>query len=194
VDALGELRTSLATLVRALFPSLGGPRGPIRARVTAVHEGGGASSELEPRYSVDVQPLAPDGSPDPDLPELPDVPLGVLWAGPGRGLFALPTVGAIVRVGFEYGDLGRPYIESCTAEGYDVPGHPQGRLVLMGGGARIAIEADGTIRVGGGGTVHVDGGRVVLAGGGAGVVTTAYVCPYTSSPHGGGSSSVEAAP
>lgn len=185
MDAARELKAAIATLVRALVPEATGPRGPIVARVTAIRTAGGQMDALEPRYSVDVQPQLAAGGDDPAMPEIPDVPMPVLWAGPGRGVYCQPAVGALVRIGFEYGDWHRPYIESVTGYGFEAPATTQGAFVIRSGAARIEIGVDGSI--------DVTGSKVRLCGGGGGLITTESTCIVAGVPHQGGSSKVEAA-
>jgi hypothetical protein len=196
-----RLIQDLRRLLAVVLPSERAVRGPIRARVTAVREPGGRMSELEPRYSVNVQPLDRDGNDHPDWPELPDVALPVLWAGSDRGLYCVPEVGSIVRLGFEYCDVNRPYIDSITGEGWDAPAHEQGRLLLRSGDTHLEISAGKTIAirtkkasvvVKPDGAVEVDGTKVRLCGPGGGVVTSESPCMVTGIPHESGSTRVEA--
>lgn len=173
-----ELRRLIAVALRGLLPELAA-QPVVRARVVKVHGAAGPASELEPRYSVDVEVLRRDGEVAADWPVVPDVPVPVLWAGPGRGVYCLPATGAVVRLGFEYGDRNRPYIESVTAEGFDVPGHAQGELLIAAGASRVRIKGDGKIEIVGG-----EG----LAGG---VVRTCDTCSFSGSGHPMGSLNVE---
>lgn len=163
MDGAGELRSAIERILRSMFPALMAPRGPVLARVTSVHTGGGAMSALEPRYSADVQILDAGGNVDATWPEIPDVELPVLWAGPGRGVYCVPTAGAVVRVGFEYGDYSRPYIETITGRGYAAPVHEQGKFIVAGNGAVIEISADGDVTIRGAGSVDVVGASVSVA-------------------------------
>jgi len=158
MDDSRDLSTSLARLVRAVVPEVERMPGCVLARVKKVHAAGGRMTGLEPRYSVDVQVLAPDGSDDGDWPILPDVEISVLWAGPNRGVYCTLAEGAIVRVGFEYGDVNRPYIESITGRGYDAPDHPVGAWVVQSGDTRVEISAGGEVRIVGMSGVTIDAG------------------------------------
>lgn len=163
MDAVGELKQALERLLRGMFPGVMGYRGPIRARVVAVHEGRGRMSLLEPRYSVDVQPLTPDLDDDLDQPVIPDVELPIPWAGPGRGVWCLPAVGAIVRVAFYGGDPNAPYVEAPLGYGYDAEGEPQGRFAVRAGDTHIVIEPNGEVEIRGG-QVRVQGAHVLVEG------------------------------
>ena len=78
---------------------------PVLARVVrSGSTSAGQADALQPRYTVDVQVLAADGSDAAEWPVLHEVPLDVIWAGPGVGVWALPAKAAIVRVGWYYGD------------------------------------------------------------------------------------------
>lgn len=130
----------------------------VRGRVLAVRESG-RMGPGQPGYTCDVRVLAPDGSDDPDLPVLQRVEIAPLWAGPGQGVFALPPVGALVRVGFYYGDPGRPYIDAVLGEGWEAPAGLAGKLVVVAPGLRLELDsASGDVRV------EASRGRIVLAG------------------------------
>lgn len=136
---MGSMQDRLAIL-RAIFleifPEFRGYHFPVRARVVRVHEDAGRIGDHGRRYSVDVQPLRPDGSEDDQAPVIPDVELPVIWAGPGRGIYALPEVGSIVRIGFYYNDPSAPFVDAVLGYGFDCPAHPAGSLIIQ--------QADGT--------------------------------------------------
>lgn len=145
----GELKKLLEKIIRAMFPEISnGYQFPIRAKVVKVHEGGGTVSDYDKRYSVDVQPLTKDGTADPTKPVIPDVAIPVIWAGPNRGLFCLPKVGAIVRVGFYYWDAALPYVDAVLGDGYNVPAHPVDGLILQqSNGVKVVIEPSGKVLI-----------------------------------------------
>jgi hypothetical protein len=142
--------TEVGELFKALLehtvPGIKGFAWPIRARVVKVNEAGGKVDAMHRRYSVDVQPLARDGSVDEQAPVIPDVELSPLWAGELTGMFALPPVGALVRVGFYYWDPGLPFVDAVLADGYEVPAHPQGKLFIQRGAVRVEV-ADGLVTI-----------------------------------------------
>ena len=80
---------------------------------------------------MDVQLLKPDGSDEEQAPVIPDVEIPTWWAGPDRGIFCLPVVGAIVRVAWDYGD------PACPLHRFDAwlwlrrPAHLLGALVIQ---------------------------------------------------------------
>jgi hypothetical protein len=210
MDSAAELKTALLRLLRDAFPALMAPRGVVRARVVKAYTAGGGMSELEPRYSVDVQPLTRDGADDPAWPVIPDVPLPVLWGGKARGVFCVPAARTIVRLGWEYGDQNRPYVESVCGDGAEAPAHPDGGFLVRSGSTRVEVMPDGSaeictakasISVGAGGSVTVsadgqvavNGSQVVLCGGGGGVVRGPLKCPVTGLDHAGQSGKVVAA-
>ncbi|NLN18118.1 MAG: hypothetical protein GX162_02415 [Firmicutes bacterium] len=169
-----ELNT-IRRLMKEAFPELLGFHVPIRARVVDVHEAGGPIEEGRRRYSVDVQPLLPNGSVDENAPVIPDVEIPSIWAGPNRGVFALPVPGAIVRVAWDYGDPAHPYVQAVLGYGFDAPAHPLGSFIIQHSpGCYITIEPDGVIkivtpklvRVESAERVEVDAPEVILAGGG----------------------------
>lgn len=149
MENTGELKELLSKIVRAIFPELNnGYQYPIRAKVVKVHEGGGKISDFDKRYSVDVQPLARDGTEDKTKPVIPDVAIPVLWAGPDRGLFCLPKVGAIVRVGFYYWDAALPYVDAVLGDGYNVPEHPVNGLILQqSNGVKVVMKPSGDVEI-----------------------------------------------
>ncbi len=117
-----------------LFPELRGTHLPLKGRVTAVHGEAGkvnVSSNGSRRYSVDIKPLHPDGAEDKSRPTLKDVPLDVPWSGDKRGVFALPKVASIVRVGFYGGSSAHPYIDGILPDGSVVPAVEQGQYLIQ---------------------------------------------------------------
>lgn len=150
MDGAGELRTALERLLRSIFPRVFLARTTLRARVVNVREAGGRMDALDPRYSVDVEILDRDGQPDPAWPVIPDVELPMLWAGRGRGVYCVPDVGTIVRVGFYEGDQNQPYVEALTGSGHSCPEHPVGRFMIVSGDTRIEITPVGDIEIRGG--------------------------------------------
>lgn len=182
------LREAIRRLVEALWPELGHRTHlPHKARVVKVHSlAGVAGPPGETRYSVDVEPLTPDGQPDPTRPELiKDVPLDVPWMGPGRGVYALPAPGTIVRIAYYNGNPAYPYVDGVVGEGQRVvevrPGewlvqkdedtwiriHPDGAIEAQAApGVCLLLHPDGVVELEGTSVVKVNAPRVELAGGG----------------------------
>lgn len=183
------LRGAIRRLVEALWPELGHRTHlPHKARVVKVNSlGGVAGPPGETRYSVDVEPLTPDGKPDPSRPELiKDVPLDVPWMGRGgRGVYALPEPGTLVRVAYYDGNPAYPYVDGILSEGRAVaqvaPGEylvrqdgdtwvrlkPDGEIEAHAApGVLLRLKPDGTVELIGTTLVRVDAPRVELAGGG----------------------------
>lgn len=144
-----ELIEVLRTIILEIFPEFkGGYHFPIRAKVVKVYESGGRIGEFNKHYSVDVQPLYPDGSVNADAPIIPDVEIPVLWAGPSRGIYCLPTIGSIVRVGFYHYDPSQPYVDAVLGDGFNCPDHPAGSLIVQhSDGRRFEITEDGTVNI-----------------------------------------------
>lgn len=137
---------ALRALVREAIPELHGIVYAVKGRVIKVYEAAGPMGSGRAAYAVDVQVLDADGLPRQDLPPLANVELPVIWAGPGRGIYCLPPVGAIVRVGFYYGDPSRPYVAAVLGDGYEAPAHPVGELVIQqADGVQIRMEPSGRI-------------------------------------------------
>lgn len=188
-----ELLSTFRNIIRRLFPELGDRTHlPHKAQVIAVHGEAGevrADGLGSRRYSVDVEPLTPDGEPDPDRPTLLDVPLEVQWSGPGRGIFGLPAVGSVVRVAYYGGSAAHPYIDGIVPDGWSVPEVKTGELLLQHSkGTFLRLTPEGNVEIEGkqlkvtltgqadvqaqsvtlkaSGNVSVDGASVTLAGGG----------------------------
>lgn len=133
-------------MILTLFPELGGTHLPLKGKVTAVHGDAGkvGVSSGERRYSVDIKPLHPDGSDDKARPSLKDVPLDVPWSGDKRGVFALPKVGALVRVGFYGGSSAHPYIDGILPDGSAVPAVEQEQyLIQLNDQMTMLLEREG---------------------------------------------------
>lgn len=144
-------REAIRRTVLDLFPEL--ERGlhlPIRAKVVAVLPvAAGGSSREHYGYSAAVQPLRPDGSEDTGRPIIPDVPLPKIWGGPGgRGIYALPAVGSIVRLAFDYGDPTLPHIAAVLPEGEDNADAMLNELVIRWSStSEIRMKPDGTVAI-----------------------------------------------
>lgn len=163
-----EMLKRFRRMILQLFPELAGTHLPIKGKVTAVYGDAGkvGIKNGARRYSVDVQPLHPDGETDKSRPKLKDVPLDVPWSGDKRGVFGLPKVGAIVRVGFYSGSSAHPYIDGILPDGSSVPAVEEGQYLIQlndqmsflldkGGvtikvkdaGANVKVEAAGDVDV-----------------------------------------------
>lgn len=192
MEHTGQLKILLKKIVRSMFPELSGYQYPIRCRVVKLHETGGVVTDFDKRYAVDVQPLDKNGADDLCKPVIPDVAIPVIWAGNNRGLYCLPQIGAIVRVGFYYWDAAMPYVDAVLADGYKTPTHVANSFLLQqADGVKIEIKNNGDINISSGdskliltkagavnisaktidvngGTINVDnGGNISIAGGGA---------------------------
>ncbi|MCM0757341.1 phage baseplate assembly protein V [Sporomusa sphaeroides DSM 2875] len=138
-----ELINLFKTIIKQAFPDLNGYHFPIRAKVVKVREAGGRVGAYKKLYSVDVQPLKPDGSIDTDSPVIPDVEISPIWAGPQRGIFCLPVVGAIVRVAFYYNDPSYPFVDAVLADGFEIPDHVLDSLIIQhSSGIRLEFTKD----------------------------------------------------
>lgn len=127
-------------LIRQIRGKGGLPAHALRARVVTARVVAGLATSVAPKASVDVQPLLPGGEPDPSWPLLAEVPVDIGQGGVGRMQLALPQPGAVVRVGFYYGDPADPYIEATLAEGNVLPSMGAGDLwVQLGAGVRLRV-------------------------------------------------------
>ena len=101
----GELKGALRRLIERSGAQLGA--GPIKARVIR------QTCDAE-AYTVDVQPLLPDGSDDPDHRPIPEVEVDRLLGG-AAGLYVKLPKGSVVRVGFYDNDPAQPYVDGVLA-------------------------------------------------------------------------------
>ncbi|GEM44837.1 phage baseplate assembly protein V [Deinococcus cellulosilyticus] len=130
-------------LISQLYPELPArTHVPLRGKVTAVH---GDAGDVQPtsgprRYSVDVQPILPDGSNDPERDVLLDVSLPVQWAGHNRGIFCLPDIGAVCLVGFVDGNAAFPYVHSFLPDGFYLPSVSPGDCIILWSGGEIKLK------------------------------------------------------
>lgn len=129
----------------------------------------------------------------------PDAPL----AGPGFGMYFLPTVGDVVHLE-QTADGDWIWTGCCwtsqnskpaagtsavrvirTPAGHQVKLDDEGDVEISAeNGSRVTLKADGTI--------EVYGDHVNLNGSTAKVVTTAHICAFTGGPHIQGSATVKA--
>ncbi len=214
-----EVKETLKALMRESMPELNGFQWPLRAKVVKLHEAGGTVGEFSKKYSIDVQPLKPDGSVDEEKPVIPDVPIDITWAGAGRALMGLPPIGATVRVEFYYWDASQPYVSGILADGYNIPDHPLGSFIvqqkdgvfikinpggdveittdknikLQAGKAQMTFDKSGAIEVGPGMMSISAAGNIALSGGGPAVarVGDSVECPCGTGRITGGSSKVD---
>jgi phage baseplate assembly protein gpV len=148
MDNSRELKVMFRKLFLAIFPEFNGYHYPIRAKVLKVHETAGTINDANHYYSVDVQPLKPDGSVDAETPVIPDVEIPVIWAGANRGIFCLPVVGAIVRVAYYYNDPAHPFVDAVLGNGFACPAHEVGSLIIQhSDGKRFEITTSGVTKI-----------------------------------------------
>jgi len=104
----------------------------------------GICDNFRPRYAVDLQVLAEDGEPDPNLPILAGVPLPVPVGGDEMGFFAFPAEGTMVVVNFAYGMPSKPFIQTILPHGLSLPKVPKGDQVWQHSEtAQQRVDADG---------------------------------------------------
>jgi hypothetical protein len=134
--------------VERQFPELSGkyhlPRFAVVVAIADALADAGLCDDFRPRYAADLQVLLPDGSPDPDLPPLPGVPLPVPTGGEEMGMYAFPHEGTRVVVCFAYGLPHRPYIQTILPHGLSLPKVPKGDQVWQHSDlAQQRVDADG---------------------------------------------------
>lgn len=162
----GNLQDTLRDLLRTMRIDLRGMYAfPIKGRVLRVYGSEGA-------YLCDVQPLrcneetreasSQNGSRQVGQP-IRQVPILTVGGGASRGLYALPAIGAVVRVSFFEGDYNWPAVDAVLA-----PASPsvsgEDIAIYRDASTRVLLQADGTIRVTSASKVIVDAPRLELAG------------------------------
>lgn len=163
-----DLPDMVRAVVRDLFPELtSGLLVSRLARVVATSAEVGPVTNLEPRLTVDVQPLAEDGSDDTAWPVITSVRVGVPWAGPLRAAASLPVVGAIVRLSWLYGRTNLPFADPYTAEGFELPSCGKDWVVKLGD-TELRVTDAGEVRITAkaGQRIIIDGDDVQLGGDG----------------------------
>lgn len=135
-----ELIRVMKAVMLAAFPFLKRPLLPMRGRIVAVYAGAGRCG-TNGVYTVDVQPLDAAGQPTGSV--LPHLPVPTVWVGPGRGIFAVPPVGALARVGWY--DTGEPYLDAVLPDGFEAPAQKAGALVIVHPSGEIRITPDGGV-------------------------------------------------
>lgn len=119
------------------FPELKGIPYKVKGQVIKTYETG--------PFAVDIQVLNKEGVPNEDLPVLPMVEAPALWSGSGIGIYCIPAVGSIVRLGFYYNDPGQPYIDAVLKQG-EVSDHPLGLMVISASNEVKIIAPNTTIQ------------------------------------------------
>lgn len=146
-----NLRKALLNFLHMLFPELrDGTHLAHRARVLALHGEAGDVVQAGPRrYSVDVQPLTPDGQDDPVRAPIHDVPLELIWTGPqGRGLYALPAVGSMVLVAYIGGNASYPYVDRVLPDGHETSAVEDGELLIRHrNGTQVRLSREGHLEI-----------------------------------------------
>ena len=155
-----KFKEAIRRAVTDLFPELGrGTHTTIRARVVKVDAvAAGKSTRRKFGYSATVRPLTRRGKET--ALHIPDVPIEKIWGGPGgRGIYAPPAVGTIVRLGFDYGDPAQPFIAGVLTEDQDMPAVAADELVIQQDGtAWLKIKADGSIVLESGAAIFIGDG------------------------------------
>lgn len=142
------MEEAIKRAVERQFPELSGgyhlPRFALVQGVADAPAQSGICDNFRPRYAVDLQVLAEDGEPDPNLPILAGVPLPVPVGGDEMGFFAFPAEGTMVVVNFAYGMPSKPYIQTILPHGLSLPKVPKGDQVWQHSEtAQQRVDADG---------------------------------------------------
>ena len=119
------MEEAIKRAVERQFPELSGgyhlPRFALVQGVADAPAQSGICDNFRPRYAVDLQVLAEDGEPDPNLPILAGVPLPVPVGGDEMVFFAFPAEGTMVVVNFAYGMPSKPFIQTILPHGLSLP-------------------------------------------------------------------------
>lgn len=142
------MEEAIKRAVERQFPELSGgyhlPRFALVQGVADAPAQSGICDNFRPRYAVDLQVLAEDGEPDPNLPILAGVPLPVPVGGDEMGFFAFPAEGTMVVVNFAYGMPNKPFIQTILPHGLSLPKVPKGDQVWQHSEtAQQRVDADG---------------------------------------------------
>ncbi|MEZ2876922.1 hypothetical protein ACBQ28_17495 [Pseudomonas lundensis] len=142
------MEEAIKRAVERQFPELSGgyhlPRFALVQGVADAPAQSGICDNFRPRYAVDLQVLAEDGEPDPNLPILAGVPLPVPVGGDEMGFFAFPAEGTMVVVNFAYGMPSKPFIQTILPHGLSLPKVPKGDQVWQHSETALQrVDADG---------------------------------------------------
>lgn len=142
------MEETIKRAVERQFPELSGgyhlPRFALVQGVADAPAQSGICDNFRPRYAVDLQVLAEDGEPDPNLPILAGVPLPVPVGGDEMGFFGFPGEGTMVVVNFAYGMPSKPFIQTILPHGLSLPKVPKGDQVWQHSEtAQQRVDADG---------------------------------------------------
>ncbi|MES2869604.1 MAG: hypothetical protein V4749_08540 [Pseudomonadota bacterium] len=142
------MEEAIKRAVERQFPELSGgyhlPRFALVQGVADAPAQSGICDNFRPRYAVDLQVLAEDGEPDPNLPILAGVPLPVPVGGDEMGFFGFPGEGTMVVVNFAYGMPSKPFIQTILPHGLSLPKVPKGDQVWQHSEtAQQRVDADG---------------------------------------------------
>ena len=142
------MEEAIKRAIERQFPELSGgyhlPRFALVQGVADAPAQSGICDSFRPRYAVDLQVLAEDGEPDPNLPILAGVPLPVPVGGDEMGFFAFPAEGTMVVVNFAYGMPSKPFIQTILPHGLSLPKVPKGDQVWQHSEtAQQRVDADG---------------------------------------------------
>ena len=142
------MEEAIKRAVERQFPELSGgyhlPRFALVQGVADAPAQSGICDNFRPRYAVDLQVLAEDGEPDPNLPILAGVPLPVPVGGDEMGFFAFPAEGTMVVGNFAYGMPSKPFIQTILPHGLSLPKVPKGDQVWQHSEtAQQRVDVDG---------------------------------------------------
>lgn len=130
-------------IVLRLFPDLkAGLHLPQWGRITKIHtvENGHESTQLEPGYCVDIELLNAVGRERVNYPTFEKIPLPATGAGNQRGIFANPSVGSLVELGFILGHQDKPFIRTILIQENNLPSLNDDEVLL-------SRDADNFIRL-----------------------------------------------
>lgn len=121
---------TIKRIIYRLFPELTGNwHLPHLAKVVALPElpqGGELSDRFYPYYAADLKLLDAQLVERENVPVLQAVPLPIPGVGAQAGRLEPPAIGAIVEVGFAYGNPDKPFIRTVLGLGWELPAIKEG--------------------------------------------------------------------
>lgn len=121
---------SIQRITFRLFPELTAkahlPRWGKVVALPELPEEGDKSDRFYPHYAIDIQLLDEQGNDLKDRPPLQAVPLPVPGIGDHAGLLVPPAKGAIVEIGWMFGQADKPFVRTVLPLGWPLPAIKEG--------------------------------------------------------------------
>lgn len=131
-----------------------------------------AYDDEQHRVKCRIEPWVQD---DPDSgPETGWIPVATVWAGPGWGLFAPPSIGARVELQFAEGDYSSAFVSGRFHDAINPPisGVKQGEFVAIhSSGSQLKFHENGEVTLQSNGNLKLIAGGTIESGGTSGDAT-----------------------